>query len=220
MKTRRTRSRWRRFMIRSQSRHSARAVRTKRSANAFALGARIGVLMISMLSLAKTASKSRVNLLSRSRIRKRNEPGLSRSVQANWRACLSDPGSGRVGGAAGEVDAPIAELDEEEHVDALQRDRFDGEEVDREHALCLCPQEGTPGEPRTGAGRTQPCLEQQLLHRRRRDGETEAVQLADDPLVAPARILARQAKNQLTDLPADWGPADSTRVRPAARDET
>jgi len=45
------------------------------------------------------------------------------------------------------VDAPIAELDEEEPVYALQRDRFDGEEVDREHALCLCPQEGTPGEP-------------------------------------------------------------------------
>jgi hypothetical protein len=37
------------------------------------------------------------------------------------------------------------------------------------------------------------------------NGETEAVQLADDPLVTPARILARQAKNQLTGLAADWG---------------
>jgi hypothetical protein len=51
---------------------------------------------------------------------------------------------------------PIAELDEEEHVYALQPDRSDGEEVDREHGLCLCPQEGTPGESRTGAGRTSP----------------------------------------------------------------
>ena len=33
-------------MIRSQSRHSARAVRTKRSAIAFAFGARTGVSMI------------------------------------------------------------------------------------------------------------------------------------------------------------------------------
>ena len=65
----------------------AEAVRTKRSAIAFAFGARTGVLMIWMPSLAKTASKSRVNLLSRSRIRNRNDPGCSWSVQANWRAC-------------------------------------------------------------------------------------------------------------------------------------
>ena len=45
------------------------------------------VLMIWMPSLAKTASKSRVNLLSRSRIKKRNDPGCPWSVQANWRAC-------------------------------------------------------------------------------------------------------------------------------------
>jgi hypothetical protein len=48
---------------------------------------------------------------------------------------------------------------------------------------------------------------------------TPRVQLADDPLVAPARILARQAKNQLTDLAADWG-RPIRPVRPAARDET
>jgi len=46
----------RRFMIRSQSRHSARTVRMKRSAVAFAFGARTGVLMIRMPSLEKTAS--------------------------------------------------------------------------------------------------------------------------------------------------------------------
>src|SRR5438046_5185517 len=40
MKTRSTCSRWRRLRISSQSRHSARTVRTKRSATAFAFGAR------------------------------------------------------------------------------------------------------------------------------------------------------------------------------------
>jgi hypothetical protein len=35
------------------------------------------------------------------------------------------------------VDAPAALLDEEEHVQPLQRDRLDGEEVDCEHALRL-----------------------------------------------------------------------------------
>src|SRR6266571_3722713 len=56
----------------SQSRQSARTVPAKRSATAFAFGERIGVLMILIASLRKTASKSRVNLRSRSRTRKRS----------------------------------------------------------------------------------------------------------------------------------------------------
>lgn len=50
-------------MIRSQSKHSERTVRTNRSANAFAFGARNGVLTISIPSPVKKVSKSRVNLL-------------------------------------------------------------------------------------------------------------------------------------------------------------
>jgi hypothetical protein len=71
----------------SQSRHSRRTVPTKRSAIAFAFRARTGVLITSMSSLAKTASKSRVYLASRSRIRKRKRDGCSWSAQVNWRAC-------------------------------------------------------------------------------------------------------------------------------------
>src|SRR5262245_28684024 len=44
------------------------------------------------------------------------------------------PGAGRVGRAAGEVDAAASQFDEEEGVDSSERDRLDGEEVDREHA--------------------------------------------------------------------------------------
>jgi hypothetical protein len=64
---------------------------------------------------------------------------LLRSLQANWASLLDDPGANRVGGAAGEMDAAAAWLDEEENVEALKRDRLDGEEVDREHAVCLLP---------------------------------------------------------------------------------
>ena len=163
--TRSTRSRWRRLMISSQSRHSARAVPTKRSAIAFAFGARTGALTVSIPSLAKRASKSRLNLLSRSRIRKRSTlvaPRAPRELPGR----LEDPGAGRVGCAAGEVDATAAKLDEDEHVQPLQRDRLDGEEVDCEHALCLCPQEGSPGRSASRADRTEPSLAQDLLHRR------------------------------------------------------
>src|SRR6266487_5713626 len=54
-----------------QSRHSCRTVRTHRSANALAFGAWTGVLMTWTPSAAKTLSKARVNLLSRSRMRNR-----------------------------------------------------------------------------------------------------------------------------------------------------
>src|SRR5216683_7354497 len=66
-----TLSRWRRLRISNQSRHSARTVLTKRSAIAFAFGARTGVFTIRMPSLRNTSSKGPLYLLSRSRIRNR-----------------------------------------------------------------------------------------------------------------------------------------------------
>jgi hypothetical protein len=129
--------------------------------------------MISIPSLAKTASTSRVNLLSRSRMRKRNGGCRSWSVQANWRVCLGDPGARRVGGTAGQVDTSAAELDEEEHRQPLQRDRLDREEVDRERARGLRSQEGTPGQPRTLVDRAESRLAQDLRDRSRRDDDPE-----------------------------------------------
>jgi hypothetical protein len=58
-------------------------VRTKRSATAFPFGARTGVRTISIPSLRKTMSKSRVNLLSGSRIRKRTDVERSAKPQAS-----------------------------------------------------------------------------------------------------------------------------------------
>jgi hypothetical protein len=109
-------------------------VRTKRSAPAFALGERIGVLRISMPSLRKMASKSRVNLLSRSRTRKRAEVARSGKVQGELARLLCHPGAAGIGRTTREMNAATAKLDEEEHVQPLQRDRLDCEEVDGEHA--------------------------------------------------------------------------------------
>jgi hypothetical protein len=113
-------------------------VPTKRSAIAFDFGARTGVLMISMPSLAKTASKSRVNLLSRvaDHVAKASQPVLN--CPGELAGLLGDPLSSGVGGAAGEVDAAAAELDEEENIEPPQGDRFDREEVDREHRSTSC----------------------------------------------------------------------------------
>ena len=195
-------------MISSQSRHSARAVRTKRSANAFAFGARTGVLMILMPSLAKTASKSRVNLLSRSRIRKRNDDRPLLECPGELAGLLGDPGAGRVGGAAGEVDASAAEFDEEEHVQPLQRDRLDGEEVDREHARGLRSQEGTPGEPRALAGGAEVLpgagSSRRSSPRRRCRGRSARLRSAGSPSAgsrAPAAAPARGSRSSIGGRP-------------------
>jgi hypothetical protein len=137
-----------------------------------------------MPSLAKTASKSRVNLLSRSRIRKRKREGCSWSVQAKLARLLGHPGAGWVGGAASEVDAAAGKFDEEEDIEALQRDCLHCEEVDREHALRLRPQEGAPRDSGALAGRADAGLTQDLLHGRCRHAKPESVDLAGDPLVA------------------------------------
>src|SRR6266508_2850311 len=132
---------------------------------------------------------------------------------------LRDPCAGRAGGAAGKVNAAAAELDEEKHVEPLQRDRLDSQEVDGEHALGLRPQEGTPGEPATPAGGANAGLSQNLPDCGRRYLQAEAVDLAGDPLVTPARVLPREPQHQLADLAIDRRAAVPTLVRPAASDE-
>src|SRR6266542_1579749 len=196
---RRTRSSCLRLLIRSQSRQSRRTVPTQRSANAFAFGARNGVRMISTPSLWKTSSKARLNFALRSWIRKRIGLGRSESDQANWRL-LRCPAPIRVGGAAGEVPRPRSELEEEEHVQASEPERLNGEEVAGEHRLGMRTQELTPAEPSPGVGGRQAGLPEDLGHRRGRDAHAHTCQLTDDQLVAPTWVLAGKAQHQLMDL--------------------
>ena len=57
-------------------------------------------------------------------------------------------------------------------------------------------------------------------HRRRRYRDAKAFQFADDPWMAPARVLAREPQHQLSRLTSDRRPTDRTRVRPPLRDQT
>src|SRR6266496_3357482 len=132
---------------------------------------------------------------------------------------LGHPLSGRIGGAAGEMNAPAAELDEEQDVQAPQRDRLDGEEVDREHAVCLLAQKRSPRKAGTLTCRTDTGLAEDLSDSRRRHFQAEPVDLTGDPLVTPARVLASEAEDELTDLPADRRSAGPTGVRPPAGNE-
>lgn len=94
-------------------------MRTKRAAIAFAFGGQTGVRMIWIPSLRMTVSKSRVNLVSRSRSKKRT--GLDRSSSVSELPGLQgDPDAARSLRAAGEMHPPAAKLDEEQHIEPLQ----------------------------------------------------------------------------------------------------
>jgi hypothetical protein len=133
---------------------------------------------------------------------------------------LGHPGAGRVNGAAGHEDATAGQLDEEQYVEALQRDRLHGEEVDGEHALRLRPQKRPPRDARALPGRADASLAQDLLDGRRRHSKAQTVDLASDPLIAPTRVLAGEAKHELADLAADWRTPGPSGVCPAASNET
>jgi hypothetical protein len=106
---------------------SERMVLTKRSAIAFAFGARTGVFTIRMPSLRKTSSKGPLYLLSRSRIKKRT-PCLEKS-RPRLRACwLTQAPVGLAVQPASQM-RRLAWADEEEDVVPTQKHRFDGEEI-------------------------------------------------------------------------------------------
>ncbi len=69
--------------------------------------------------------------------------------------------------------AATLELDEEEHVEPLQRDRLDREEVDGKHALRLRAEKRSPGEPGALARRTEPRALEELTHRGCRDDNAQ-----------------------------------------------
>jgi hypothetical protein len=190
-------------------------VPTQRSANAFAFGARNGVRMISTPSLRKTSSKARLNLLSRSWIRNRAGVARSESDQANWRACWVVQRPSGVRGAACEVHAPAAEFEEEEHVEASEPERLDGEEVAGDNRTGVGTQEVAPAELGASARRRDAGSPEDLGDCCRRDSLTYTCEFTDDPLVAPARVLTRESQHELTDLLRDCGASRSrSRVRP------
>ena len=133
---------------------------------------------------------------------------------------LGDPASVRIRAAGDVLDPSRRERDEEEDVDPLQEGGLDREEVAGEHARRLRSQEGSPRRTRSLRRRLETCLEQHLAHGRRRDRDAETLELADDPLVSPVRVLARETKDQLAERTLERrSPRRPVRVRPPAGDQ-
>ena len=108
---------------------------------------------------------------------------------------LSYPGAARVGGAASQMYPPAAQLDKEEHVEASEPERVDGEEIAGDHGLCVRTKELTPAQPSPRLGRRDTGLAQDGANRRRGHVGAHTGELADDPLIAPTRILTSDAQH-------------------------
>jgi hypothetical protein len=118
------------------------------------------------------------------------------------------------------VNSSGAQFDEEQHIQPFEPHGVDGEEVAGDDPSGLLAQERAPGGGRSPRRRVQSVAAQRRADRGRRNSNTKAQQLALDPLIAPARVLAGQANDQLLQLMVEWRLACSAvRVGPRARDE-
>jgi hypothetical protein len=106
-----------------------------------------------MASLANTASKTPVNLLSRSRMKNLNRSRAVAEIHQQVACLLGDPGSGWVRGDTQQVHAAGGMLDDEQNVEPVPQQRVDAQEVRGENAVCLGAQEfGQLAPSRRGAG--------------------------------------------------------------------
>src|SRR5439155_21220713 len=81
---------------------------------------------------------------------------LQQAREAEVARLLDDPGSCRLGCATSEMDAPAAELDEEEHIQATQRHGLHGEEIAGNHAHGLLAKEYMPARRSAPRRRLEP----------------------------------------------------------------
>jgi hypothetical protein len=113
---------------------------------------------------------------------------------------LGDEGGIWVAGRGHHVDPTGPDLDEEQDVERLKERRFHREEVTGQDSLGLSAQELRPGWAASTRCRPEAVSPEQRADCRRPDPDAETAQLPLDPHTSPARVLPRQAKNQLTNL--------------------
>jgi hypothetical protein len=161
-----------------------------------------------------------VNLVSRSRIKKRNRSAWSPRFMTKLRPCWGTQAP--VGWAVipREVHAAGAVFDHHEDVEAAQEDGVDVSEVDGEDRVCLRRQELSPGR----AGPSRSGIEtggfKDLPDGGGGDTVAESDQLALDTPVAPGRVFAGHPQYQGPDRLSDGrAPRSVSRVGPAAADE-
>ncbi len=133
---------------------------------------------------------------------------------------LGRPGAGWVRRAGDELDPAALQRDEEEHVDPFQPSRLDGEEITGQRRRRLLAEKVSPGKLVSLRRRRKAAADEDRPHRSRRNGDAEALQFADDPFVAPMRVLTCESKNKRVHGAIERRPSrPSVRIGPAPPDQ-
>ena len=116
---------------------------------------------------------------------------------------------------AAHVHLPGPELDEEQNVEGLQRGRFNGKEIARQHLLFVVPEEGAPRAALASfRSRYNSRSIQHVLNRGAVDGVAQFEEFTLDPVApstgwaAPIGVLVRQPNDQLTQFLAEGWSTD------------
>jgi len=112
---------------------------------------------------------------------------------------LGHPLGGRVVGAAGEVDAAAADLDEEEDVELGHADRIDDEEVAGQHLVGVLADEGLPAALASPRCRAEVMATEDPEHGQVGAAHTELDDFALDAAVAPSWVLSRESNDGLAE---------------------
>ena len=178
---------------------------------------------MSMPAAAKTALNAAANFVSRPLpvSQQESQPvGVFVECHQEIAGLLGDPGCGGVGGDADDVDLPGGQFQEEQHVQALEENRVDGEEVAGHDRVGLGGEELFPGRAGAAGCRVDAGLVQDLPDRAGGDGVAEADQFAVYAAVAPGGVLGCQAEDQGADRRVDgWSAAVGMGVGQVAGDQ-
>src|SRR3982074_732021 len=180
--------------MRLWSRHSLRAVRIQRCANAFARGARAGERMIRTPYAAKTASNDPTNFVSRSRIRNVNWEVRSPRSITRLRACWVTHSPGGWGVAPSKCTLR-GDLHDEQDIYTFEPDRIHVKEVAGQDGLGLVGEELGPGRAVASGCGVDTCGVEDLPDRAGRDLVAQSNQLAVDAPVDPGCVLGCEASH-------------------------
>ena len=108
---------------------------------------------------------------------------------------LDHPGADRMSRDPGHVDPSGIELDEEQHVEALQQHRTDREEVAGQHGGCLGAEQLIPGRTITHRWRIDAVPMPDDPDARRSQNHAGPGQLGVDSAIAPGGVLSDQSED-------------------------
>ena len=186
-------------MAAAQNQHPVEALASDGADEAFGEGvepgARTGVRMVLMPSDPKTSSKLEVNLASRSRIQDWTGWGRSASTMLRFRACWVTHVPVGLAVTPATLDPAGVELDEEEHVEALQQHCVHREEIAGQPGRCLSGDELGPSGTCPHRRRIDAVATKDPPDARRSKDDTQPGQRTLDPAIAPNGIFPGQLQD-------------------------